>query len=79
VVKKIKKRDKNIKMIITNEKIEVNEKMMNNAGMIKYSKYGIPVDPKNIGLGLICKSFNELKILDLDKLEEYFINILKNK
>ena len=60
-------------MIITNEKFEVTQKMMENANMTRGSQLGIPIDPKDRSKGLKWGHYSDLEDSDFDKLEEYFL------
>ena len=60
-------------MVITDEKIEVTYKMMEQSNLTRYGKFGVPKDPKDINCGIIWTRFEDLKISDLDIIEEYFI------
>ena len=62
-------------MIITNEKIEVTITMMQKANMTRGSQFGVPVDIKNLSLGLRWKDIFELTTDDFDKIEDYFLNL----
>jgi hypothetical protein len=60
-------------MTLTDETIKVTHQMMQENNMTRGSQYGIPVEPKDPSKGLIWKSMSELKVQDLDALEEYFL------
>ena len=66
-------------MLITNEKIEVTEQMMQKANMTRGNQLGIPVDLQNLSLGLRWKSPGELTNNDFDMLEAYFLSISYRK
>jgi len=60
-------------MIITDEKIEVTQRMMERANMVRGAQYGIPVDLKDISRGLRWKTLMEIEDEDFDTIEEYFL------
>ena len=60
-------------MILTEEKIKVTDKMLQENNMTRGDQFGIPVDPRNPSYGLHWKSLFEITEEDLDNLEEYFI------
>lgn len=66
-------------MLITNKKIKVTYKMMEDANMTRITprglQLGIPVDPKNKHRGLRWKTIAVDRVTDedFDKIEEYFL------
>lgn len=66
-------------MLLTNEKIEVTQEMMEKEGLSRFAghEYAIPHIPNGESHSIIFKRHLDLTIEDLDKIEEYFI--WKNK
>ncbi len=60
-------------MLLTNKKIRVTEKMVDDAGMTRWNQIGIPVDVKDPNKGLKWTNIENLTDDDFDVLEEYFL------
>lgn len=61
-------------MIVTNEKIEVTTRMMEQAGLRRGPfEFGVPVDPADLSKGLSWKSLGNITDADFDAIEAYFL------
>ena len=59
-------------MLLTNQKISVSFKMMEDANMTRWNKVAVPVDPNDYSKSVIWKELSELTEGDFDLIEEIF-------
>ncbi|MGI4873203.1 MAG: hypothetical protein ACRYFX_18740 [Janthinobacterium lividum] len=60
-------------IVLTDEKIPVTMKMLEQANMARHGQIGVPVDLNDLAKGLRWLDMSQLQNDDYDTLEEYFL------